>query len=119
MKLELKHVASYIAYKIKVWDNKTNKPKTLHCTQLNLPIVEDDRYNLILRPLSSLTYNQMTYLENKHGKMTDGYEECKRHFIERTNDLPYDVVISLLELHCDLFGLIESGKAIDINTLNK
>ncbi len=33
--------------------------------------------------------------------------------------IPYYVIQKLLQLHFDIFGLIEKGLAIDINTLNK
>ena len=33
--------------------------------------------------------------------------------------LPYGVVEKLLEWHFDIFGLLEKGLAVDINTINK
>lgn len=38
------------------------------------------------------------------------------HFGEDT-DIPYDVIKILFSLHVDVFGLIESGLAIDVNTI--
>lgn len=99
MKLELIHVASYIAHKVKVWDNKTNKPKTLHCTQLNLPIVENDRYKLILSPMSDLNHKERT---------------CTPEYFK---EISYSDTTYYLMNHYDIYGLIEQGLAIDINTL--
>lgn len=107
MKLELKHVASYIAYKIKVWDNKNNKTKTLHCTQLNLPIVEDDRYMLMLYPLSQVL-NSKSLLDQADDFCIEIIEQNKPEL------LPYGYAQILLKNHVDLFGLIEKGLAINM-----
>ena len=42
-------------------------------------------------------------------------EECN---LENIENYPYNLIQKLLEYHFDIFGLIQSGLAIDINTLN-
>lgn len=79
-----------------------------------------DDFKLILRNLSELTKEEFEYLhtllrvhlgKNKRDKLIkEGYG---------ITDLPYFIFEQLLENHFDLFGLIEKGLAININTLDK
>ena len=40
------------------------------------------------------------------------------HKIESTDFIPYGIMEKLFEYHFDVFGLIEKGLAVDINTIN-
>jgi hypothetical protein len=86
-------------------------------------------YLPILRPLSDLhKYNQIgdnsfrdelllkSELQNDFERdfITDYID--KLHF-DKILYAPYSIIEKLLEHHFDIFGLIESGLAIDINTL--
>ena len=83
----------------------------------------------ILRPLSDL----LNTFVNKEGVEVDYFDELHFGLID-VNDsvmsvfepenhifmidiLPYSTIQKLLEWHFDIFGLIEKGLAIDINTL--
>ena len=83
----------------------------------------------ILRPLSDLTkeieetektlLDKIVFESNRH---CDAYEEWLEHYID-TNDescieqAPFEIIQELFKLHFDVFGLIQQGLAIDINTL--
>lgn len=43
----------------------------------------------------------------------------KKGIVNDINYLPFGVIQKLFEWHFDVFGLIDAGLAIDINTLNK
>ena len=78
----------------------------------------------ILRPLSDLTKE----IEHNGGKFVpidyNAFRESKEHLIEFQNkfahykSVKYGIIERLLEWHFDVFGLIDSGLAIDINTLS-
>lgn len=135
MKLELKHLASYLPYgldfkgKRKGWVSFDGSRMTL------CPIDFDGRFEIIkpiLRPLSDLTKE----IEHKGEKFVPS-EKLKEIFpnvshwqyltsmahiwqqyinnLTETN-IEYCVIQKLFEWHFDVFGLIEQGLAIDINT---
>lgn len=130
MKLELKHLAPYLPYELKGLVEWIHKNKT-HCVKLygilenNLQIenpyggfdycdIED--FKPILRPLSDLTKEIEVNAEKFVPIIQTDID------IPFTSDLyflvAYGDVQKLLEWHFDVFGLIEKGLAIDINTLN-
>ena len=139
MKLELKHLAPYMPYglKIQILNHK--------CDYVGIEFSEINGYYFlgdslhvsynggstgksiedfkpILRPLSDLTkeieVNSEKFIPINYFLGDDSdlvYEACLIH-----NDfsyLPYNLVQKLLEWHFDVFGLIEQGLAIDINDL--
>lgn len=97
--------------------------------------------DIILRPLSDLTkeikYKLSTYafidlfeigdcdgcvFEFEHGniKTIKALEDiAKYNSYSDINYLPYAVVNMMFEYHFDIFGLIDQGLAIDINTLSE
>jgi hypothetical protein len=137
MKLELKHLAGYLPYDLKIkttfgWD--TMQTLNDYCVNIDFEDVhyydslETTDFKAILRPLSDLTkeievngekfvpnvklnlhstYSYGIFLENQYGY---GYE---------VTDLSFNKVNKLLEWHFDIYGLIDAGLAIDLNTLNK
>lgn len=57
--------------------------------------------------LFGINYFEGTKLKNQYG------------YVFEISNLPFDKIQKLLELHFNIFGLIEKGLAIDINTLNE
>ncbi|AGO48387.1 hypothetical protein Phi10:1_gp046 [Cellulophaga phage phi10:1] len=130
MKLELKDLACYLPYdlKIKTGDYiRTLSISITTTTEISLSnVLCDIGYKPILRPLSDLSkkkqiaeyycsffdhlerINSSTKDTQNCALMLDGSIEF--HY---WNDYQF-----LLEHHFDIFGLIEKGLAIDINTLN-
>jgi len=136
MKLELKHLAPYLPYGLRVtYIHRIGDKKELVHKQsidrvfmdygyLNLhtepyskqaPIID---YLLELRPLSDLTKEEYQYIWELE---TD--EESVSQWIDldtwsqQTCKWSYDLWSTLFEKHFDVFGLIDKGLAIDINTL--
>jgi len=130
MKLQLKHLAGYLPYGLKVMrpDNKTILE--LSGSQGSLLIFSEGTYGQIgnkgnkpiLRPLSDLTkeikvngekYRPIDELWKYHNFSYLNLGEIKTD----PTRYPYTIVEKLLEWHFDIYGLIENGLAIDINTL--
>lgn len=103
MKLELKHLAPYLPYGLRIQDGwgDIQKLRPIHLEETS-PIV----LRPILRPLSDLEYTKFEF-EN------DEYVIDK----ESSSELCWDEWTFLFENHFDVFGLIEKGLAININTL--
>ncbi len=149
MKLEIKHLAAYLPYRLSMIFEKSGRLITMqscfyngniHITDAN----EGNCYDLsiwnfkpILRPLSDLTkeieHNGERFLpidelweqtlEEINSNTYDDYffnQDLKTTWICKENilQLEYVVVDKLFEWHFDVFGLIDAGLAIDINTLN-
>jgi len=138
MKLELKHLAPYLPYGVKVKDvdNDTYEiviyiddllivRRTRRLCSIKIKI---ELTKLILRPLSDLFVEIETnekfipVLELMELADTD-YE---RDFINNLEQIvkegkieymPYSLIKYLFEWHFDVFGLIEAGLAIDINKI--
>lgn len=128
MKLELKHVAGYLPYVLKGVSKEENlgfeevkgfsiygKHNTV-CLITNIDDIDLELFQPILRPLSDLTkeieedvvvYNKLS----RRSQSDFAYEEPS------VLKWAYDDIQILLEHHFDIHGLIESGLAIDINTL--
>lgn len=109
-KLELKHIAPYLTYGLKVKHaaKRGNIKNTTELTISDFPYLFRRAYFMpILRPLSDLnkaefrTFEQWEYV-------TDN---------DTSSELMWDEWEYLFENHFDVFGLIEKGLAIDINTM--
>jgi len=127
-KLELKHLAPYLPYGLKIQCKRihfkeywVSTLKSIYYDSLDVvsdeSVLSEGEYKPILRPLSDLTNNvfsdtafsiesnesidsiYMSYREPSMGDFVCGFNE-------------------LLENHFDVFGLIEKGLAIDVNTLD-
>lgn len=133
MKLELKHLAPYLPYGLKivwqVWFSKTehrDSTHVMHPMELHNWDV-DNGYVIIpiFRPLSDLTkeieVNRECFIPSKElstNKFDAGY--TWNYYAINANNvklLNYEIIEKLFEWHFDVFGLIEKGLAIDINTL--
>lgn len=122
MKLELKHLAPYLPYKVKIL-NGWGDIHTMNYTHL------DDNGNNgvifgikpILRNLSDLTkeieHNGEKFVPIDYflGEDVDLVENAVQ--INDLSYLPYNIVQKLLEWNFDVFGLIEKGLAINYNDI--
>lgn len=140
MKLEKKHFAAYLPYGLKCevinWSEKNGRYETYHATMDSVyadgtctfhELVEAEQgvesIKPILRPLSDLV--KKIEFEGKKVFPSEvilertGYDILtnKEQLIEPIKRLPYVVVCLLIEMHFDVFGLINDGRAIDVNTL--
>jgi hypothetical protein len=135
MKLELKHLAPYLPYGLKGFYMDADYDKQIEVEGL---YNYDDIYNSehgdmsfdyfkpILRPLSDLTkeieVNGEKFVPIKHKdiKTTSTLKHVAKYNFDykELNFARWDVIQKLFEWHFDVFGLIEKGLAIDINTLN-
>ena len=117
MKLELKHLAPYLPYGLKYIDKDSKKLETMRSISTEINLIDMGwgnahdlkEFKPILRPLSDLTEEYVSK------KTIEDYKFCSS--IDITKCLTYHSLTYLLSLHFDVFGLIEKGLAIDINTL--
>ena len=135
MKLELKHLSPYLPYGLKV--NESTVGKNLKMTGIEfthelrirltdgLYVYDQNKMKPILRPLSDL--NKAWYSEENE-EDEEGFEQVNllgktlKYFNYKTYKPrfnPYFEFELLIKNHFDVFGLIEKGSAIDINTLKK
>ena len=126
MKLELKHLAPYLPYGLKIYcdfEDGDIMICQLECLGEEEAFLDgsdwhyktNTAYKPILRPLSDLTDDQILELDNYHNFSIIHYSDIKTD----PTRYPYTIVQKLLEWHFDVFGLIDAGLAIDINTLEK
>ncbi len=141
-KLELKHLAPYLPYGLKyeyetVYGkiNHAKRAKVIGLLGWGTPFTMSDELGIlnvkpILRPLSDLLpsgcfveIEDASQDEMNHAMWADLRWRLER--CEKNNSnidvvrMPYWVIRILLKYHFDVFGLIDQGLAIDINTLNK
>lgn len=126
MKLEIKHLAPYLPYQLKM--QLLDFPLGKHLRTLELDCGHDFHFYLkknkvrpIIRPLWTITKQQLKILrdENNYDTLLWSINTFDGNFLrEYEKDLTYDVIQRLFEWHFDVFGLIEKGLAIDINTLD-
>ena len=128
MKLELKHLAPYLPYRLGIFDPTSNTTKIIywdkssnHFKGIN-EVLSSKVYKPILRPLSELyrpkwvqkkMFNHLHY--NNHLKLPLHSEGYKWHRIE-AHEIWSDYE-TLFKHHFDVFGLIDKGLAVDKNTL--
>ena len=132
MELELKHLAPYLPYGLKVainvfkedYENYEEMKLTSDynsCNSVNDVISGVTLHGClikpILRPLSDLGKEiEFNGITDKIPLLDKSVNLAKQGLSEL---LPYNVFQTLLKFHFDVFGLIEKGLAIDINTLNQ
>jgi len=125
MKLELKHLASYLPYALECRDLADETDFQLDVLNID-GVLSDAIYlntiKLYLRPLSDLTkeievngekFVPKDIIEELHSSecirwiLCNDIYECKYHVIEK-----------LFEWHFDIYGLIENNLAINKNTIS-
>ena len=128
MKLELKHLAPYLPYKLK-GNYEVSEVVPSAKFELRSKDLRTDNIDFflnyakpILRPLSDLT-KEIEVNGDKfipHIKL-GGRPNLKDYDIEylskNIDNMSYGLVSKLIEWHFDVFGLIQKGLAIDINSL--
>ena len=134
-KIELKHLTPYLEHGLRIDYKRNQKPKTFKLSVYNvMKVVLVEEWKPILRPLSDLT-KEIEHNGEKFVPLQKLYEDFKITMNEpyknykdsilfgcNYNGNPeqswlYCRVIILFKWHFDVFGLIEKGLAIDINTL--
>ncbi len=124
-----KKIMQYLPYDVEIIiENYNNACWVLPLTVDNYVNYFDKRYKsnniksvkLILRPLLDLTKE----IEHNGEKFVPIEDFKKAGYIFPLNEdnfynLPYGIVNILLKWHFDIYGLIDAGLAIDINTINK
>lgn len=130
-KLELKHLAGYLPYGLKMyWEfgrNKTIAPWELMCNSLDFAL--NNQNKPILHPFSDLTkeieVNGVKFIPADIINRDFCWDYVRNNMRLLLKDesyilvgyLPVLVVDKLLEWHFDIYGLIEKGLAIDINKI--
>lgn len=140
MKLELKHLAPYLPYGLKIWHENTiyilrtisdDNYRPYHIAAYNRSGADNEYWlkdiKSILHPLSDLTkeieHNGEKFVPIE--KWDDIYGVNDDFLMEVIINLPdidvlnypYYLVNQLFEWHFDVFGLIPEGLAVNINTL--
>ena len=130
MKLELKHLAPYLPYGLKISNRLYSSQSYFIMEGDNIDgVIRNNIEGLkpILRPLSDLTTNIVVNGEmfipsdriiNKFDGSFDPFTASNYRYFDG-RDLTLHTWLALFEWHFDVFGLIEKGLAIDINTLDK
>lgn len=127
-KLKLEHLAPYLPYGLKVYSKVTKSVyEIIGLSKDELMIADRSSFNgwyaisnfkPILRPLSDLAkgivHNGKRFTPS-HLLGLNSFE----YIIEKgqCTTVSYEYMVKLFEWHFDVFGLIEKGLAIDINTL--
>lgn len=117
MKMEIKHLAPYLPYNLKVSSLHTLNAETGigNINHIVRAVNEGKKqYRPILRPLSDLSNNEWYDIF-----VSDDIDDIwnKWHSDNSLDCIEYYLVTILIENHFDIFGLIEKGLAIDINNL--
>lgn len=132
MQLEIKHLAPYLPYKLKGFYelSSTQKRETLQAidtlgkcrTDEDLRWFEIKMFKPILQPLFNDNFDYSVFLMDNFPaeKWADAYNEIMNGigFGVKIEQIPYELHDFLFENHIDVFGLIEKGLAVDINTLS-
>ena len=131
MKLETKHLAPYLPYKLKGIYEMSSKQKqeTLQAidtlgkcrTDEDLRWFEIKMFKPILQPLFNDNFDYTIFLMDNfpEEKWADAYNDIMNGvgFGVKIEQIPYELHEFLFENHFDVFGLIEKGLAISYNEL--
>ena len=139
MKLELKHLAPYLPYSVKIEHptlmygkrkiSELDSIKEFHIEIQHRLYVEISQCKLILKPISDLSILVKEEFEKYDGLRSGKANEeiinlfCEENGVDELienidlKSLPYECVDFMFRNHYDFFGLIKLGLAIDINTL--
>jgi hypothetical protein len=118
MKLELKHLAPYLPYGLNCYNEMHKRKEILNivikdgikeCTVSHLFDYYFYKIKPILRPLSDLTKAELKAIE--YPSKLRLIHDLKYGYVQ------YYIMQELFKKKVDVFGLIEKGLAIDINTL--
>lgn len=133
-KLELKHIAPYLPYEVKI----TNGKEIIEITTLTLhdSLIFQDEFKPILKPLPDLINDEKFINETNENLFcgawkfdsengclkivtTEGYIDLIYVSDEIAYECSYSTYLYLIENHYDIFGLIPKGLAISIHDVEK
>ena len=135
MKLELKHLAPYLPYELKLVARNvvSDTPKRIYSklTSMNImSLVENDTlYKPILKPISDLSLLVIEEFEKYDGKRNGKANEeiinlfCQENGVDEIienielKSLPYECIEFMFKNHYDFFDLISQGLAISIHVV--
>lgn len=136
MELELKHLAAYLPYYIDVLNLRTGNVACLNSHYDGSDEKDESiwMFKLILRPMSDLTkeieHNGERFVPIKwlnsnksvtlvSGRYTNGNEVVFNTRVNSSNIRfwEYCIIEKLLSWHFDIFNLIPSGLAVDVNSI--
>ena len=145
MNLELKHLAPYLPYELKIFDNSKSKKiienKNNDFLFENLPdeyvsafgrtgleqVLRDDLLKPILRPIEDLSLLVIEEFEKYDGKRNGKANDeiinlfCEENGVDEIienivlSSLPYECIEFLFKNHYDFFDLISQGLAVSIH----
>jgi len=132
MQLEVKHLAPYLPYKLKEFYEMSSvqKKETLQAidtlgkcrTDEDLRWFEIKMFKPILQPLFNDNFDYSIFLMDNfpEEKWADAYNYIMNGvgFGVKIEQIPYELHDFLFQNHIDVFGLIEKGLAVNINTLS-
>lgn len=126
MKLELKHLAPYLPYGLKIINESGTGTQQLNKISISHIILYDriKEVKPILRPLSDITkeieHNGEKFVPYNEIRKNYGFSKSDLAYLQRNlcYITRYGICEKLFEWNFDVFGLIEAGLAIDINDLN-
>ena len=121
-KIELRHLAPYLPYDVSIKDTRseTGNVYKLHTQNIWSAVRFSDTQKLILRPLSDLyDLEEFThvYANESDCESIEQWVNLDPESRIGTN-WSYVFWCNLFENHFDVFGLIDKGLAIDINSLD-
>ena len=136
MKIELKHLAPYLPYGLKGYNSFMGHDlvRNIDCGNVMNYVWGDTNSKPILRPLSDFTkeieHNGEKFVPIQKISFVDG-----EFYLDEVDDIIYfndtcgldayevtrcySLIEKLFEWHFDVFGLIEKGLALDMNTLDQ
>jgi hypothetical protein len=131
MELELKHLAPYLPYKLKVLYQTGIIYEFIGPEEYGIQMISKDgqlktcgicTFKPILRPLSDLVIDE-NLIEDfiGLGNWCPAYDEYIGHWYPDASfaqQAPYVIFVYFLVNHYDVFGLIEKGVAVDVNSIN-
>jgi len=126
MKLEIKHLAAYLPYELKLKEGKLSSISHRWRT-LKYVDSENDDYNTsfervtpLLKPLSQFEYDHIVQIKEHLGlgHWCDHYDQYFDAWFDDDESVqklvlqcPYEIMQFFLECHFDVFGLIDAGLA--------
>lgn len=118
MELKLKHLTSYIPYKVNIFDISNGIQTFEACYEF-----KTSNINRVLNTMKETEKIVLTPLSEYKSfpEIIDEMSEYEIQMIDENPDmvnrLPYDVIELMFKNHIDIFGLIKNELAIDKNTI--
>ena len=126
MNLELKHLAPYLPYDLKVKHASKlgNIKKEATLTMADYTWLKNQKYlKPLLKPLSQFEYDHIVQVKEHLGlgQWCDDYDQYFDAWFDDAESVqklvlqcPYEIMQFFLECHFDIFGLIDAGLATEL-----